>query len=139
MTMSETYNKPLPNEDDPFARPFWEHAKREELTIQRCDACGHRHFPPGALCPACLSDRQSQEVVSGKGTLLAWVRFHQVYWEGFRDEVPYDTCLVELDEGPVMITTLVGDIPGNLHAGARVEVVFDAITDNVTLPRFRLV
>jgi len=137
--MSETYNKPLPNEDDPFARLFWERARAGELTVQRCDACGHRHFPPGALCPACLSDQQSQEVVSGRGTLLSWVRFHQVYWEGFRDEVPYDACLIELDEGPVMISNLVGDLPDNLHAGARVEVVFDAVTDKVTLPRFKLV
>jgi uncharacterized OB-fold protein len=137
--MSEAYNKPLPDLDDPFARPFWEHARAGELTIQRCEACGHRHFPPTPLCPACLSDRQSQEVVSGNGTLLAWVRFHQVYWEGFRDEVPYDTCLVQLDEGPVMISNLVGKIPEDLHAGAKVTVVFEPVTGKVTLPRFKLV
>ncbi|WP_180899703.1 Zn-ribbon domain-containing OB-fold protein [Martelella soudanensis] len=77
-----SYDKPLPDLDDVHARPFWDHAARGELTIQRCNSCGDRHFPPTPICRVCLSETQSPEVVSGKGKILSWVTFHQIYWEG---------------------------------------------------------
>jgi uncharacterized OB-fold protein len=131
------YTKPMPV-DNVFARPFWAHAKAGGLVVQRCDACGHLHFPPGPVCPACLADSQSFQRVSGQGTLVSWVHFHRAYWEGFRDDLPYNVCLVRLAEGPIIISNLVGEPPGKLHAGAGVSVVFDAVSDELTLPRFKL-
>ncbi len=131
------YAKPLPKLDN-VNRGFWERACEEKLAVQRCVACGDRHFPPGPVCPACVGTEQDWEVVSGKGTLLSWVTFHRAYWDGFAPDLPYDVCLVQLDEGPMLVSNLVGTAGGEPKVGARVEVVFDRVTDEVTLPKFRL-
>lgn len=130
------YVKPLPTLD-PFTRPFWDLAREGKLAVQRCVACGHRHFPPGPVCPSCLAAEQSWDVVSGKATLLSWVTFHHPYWDGFAKELPYDVCLVQLDEGPLLVSNLVGTAGREVAVGERVEVVFEKATDTITLPKFR--
>jgi uncharacterized OB-fold protein len=130
------YDKPLPKIDT-LSRPFWELAKDHKLAVQRCDSCGDRHFPPSPVCPACLSKDQSWEVVSGRGTLFSWVTFHRAYWNGFARDLPYDVCLVELDEGPFFVSNLVSAPEGSIAVGDRVEVVFERATDEITLPKFK--
>lgn len=129
------YRKPLPT-IDPLNRPFWDLARQGKLSVQRCTACGDRHFPPGPVCPACLGDTQEWEVVSGKGTLLSWVTFHRAYWNGFAADLPYDVCLVQLDEGPLLVSNLVGASGDEVAAGDRLEVVFERATDEISLPKF---
>jgi len=136
MTTSAGYSKPLPRLD-PLIRPFWEHAKAGRLAVQRCDDCGDRHFPPSPICPACNSDRQSWTPVSGRGTLESWVAFHRAYWPGFQPDLPYDVCLVRLAEGPLLVSNLLGGAEG-AKLGAAVEVVFDPVTDTITLPKWKL-
>lgn len=132
-----TYRKPLPAMND-VTRGFWELAREEKLAVQRCLRCGDRHFPPAPVCPACLADDQQWEVVSGRGTLLSWVTFHRAYWDGFAPDLPYDVCLVALDEGPMLVSNLVETAGATVAVGNRVEVVFERVTDDVTLPKFRL-
>ncbi|MGE0725690.1 MAG: Zn-ribbon domain-containing OB-fold protein [Alphaproteobacteria bacterium] len=132
-----SYAKPLPRVDT-LSKPFWELAKDHKLAVQVCRDCGDRHFPPSPVCPACLSKDQEWEVVSGRGTLVSWVQFHRAYWPGFAPELPYDVCLVALDEGPMMVSNLVGAREGEAAVGARVEVAFDEVTDQFTLPKFTL-
>ena len=132
-----TYAKPLPRVDT-LTKPFWELAKDHKLAVQVCTECGDRHFPPSPVCPACLSKEQDWEVVSGRGTLVSWVQFHRAYWPGFTPDLPYDVCLVALDEGPMMISNLVGATDGDAAVGARVEVTFEKVTDGFTLPKFTL-
>jgi hypothetical protein len=134
---ASTYTKPLPN-NDPYSKPFWAHAKQGRLVVQRCDVCGDLHFPPGPVCPACLASNQSFQPVSGRGTLVSWVHFHHAYWDGFKGELPYTVCLVKLAEGPIMISNLLDEQPEKLHAGASVSVIFDAVSEDLTLPRFRI-
>lgn len=134
--MTSSYSKPMPSAD-PLVRPFWQHAQAGRLAVQACDDCGDRHFPPGPICPRCNSDRQSWQAVSGRGTLESWVAFHRAYWPGFAAELPYDVCLVRLAEGPLLVSNLVGGTAG-ARLGAAVEVVFDPVTDMVTLPKWRL-
>jgi uncharacterized OB-fold protein len=129
------YDKPLPKLDV-FNRPFWELARKGKLAIQRCADCGDHHFPPGPVCPQCLGDRLEWEVVSGNGTLLSWITFHKPYWTGFAKEVPYDVCLVQLDEGPLLVSNLVGVESGQVAVGQRVRVVFERATEEFTLPKF---
>jgi uncharacterized OB-fold protein len=129
------YRKPLPTVDT-LNRPFWDLARQGKLSVQRCAACGHRHFPPGPVCPACLGDKQEWEVVSGKGTLLSWVTFHRAYWNGFAGDLPYDVCLVQLDEGPLLVSNLVGASADDVAVGDRLEVVFERATDEISLPKF---
>lgn len=130
------YAKPLPKLDN-VNRGFWELAREEKLAVQRCVACGDRHFPPGPVCPACVGTEQEWEVVSGKGTLVSWVTFHRAYWDGFAPDLPYDVCVVQLDEGPMLVSNLVQTGGVAIAVGDRVEVVFDRVTDDVTLPKFR--
>jgi len=136
MSTHPGYTKPLPS-DEPLVRPFWEHARAGRLAVQACDDCGDRHFPPSPICPNCNSDKQSWQAVSGRGTLESWVAFHRAYWPGFADGLPYDVCLVKLAEGPLLVSNLVGGI-GGARLGAAVEVVFDRVTDTLTLPKWRL-
>lgn len=128
------YNKPLPRLDT-LNTPFWEGAKAGKLLLQHCPACGDTRFPPGPVCPRCLAGDQTWVEASGKGTLESWVDMHRAYWDGFKDELPYQVCLVRLAEGPVVVSNLV-DKTDNLRMGQAVTVVFDAVTEEVTLPRF---
>lgn len=129
------YDKPLPVVD-PDSKGYWEHARQHRLAVQHCVACGDKHFPPTPVCPNCLSDRQEWLQASGKATLVSWVKFHRAYWDGYREEVPYNACLVKLEEGPLVISNLAGGIPENARMGMPLRVVFDDLTDEFLLPRF---
>jgi uncharacterized protein len=127
-----TYDKPLPV-ITPLTRGFWDHARAHRLAMQACTQCGDIHFPPSPVCPRCLSDAQEWRVVSGKGKLESWVEYHRAYWPGFAAELPYRVCLVRLDEGPLLVSNLVGDTP---EIGAALTAVFEDVTAEVSLPKF---
>ncbi len=131
-----SYNKPLPKIDE-LNQGFWDNARAGRLSVQHCRSCGDKRYPPSPVCPKCLSPDQEWLVVSGKATLESWVDFHRAYWDGFKEDLPYRVCLVRLAEGPVMVSNLVGP-SDNARMGAAVEVVFDAVTEDVTLPKFKM-
>lgn len=131
-----SYDKPLPKIDE-LNRGFWDNARAGILSVQHCKACGDTRYPPSPVCPKCLSPDQDWLAVSGKGTLESWVDFHRAYWDGFKVDLPYRVCLVRLAEGPVMVSNLVGP-SDNARLGAPMEVVFDAVTEDVTLPKFKM-
>jgi uncharacterized OB-fold protein len=134
--MSETYNKPLPK-ITPLTQPFWDAAREGKLVVQACNSCKAVHFPPNPVCPNCLSSDQTWQPTSGRGTLESWVEFHRAYWDGFKGSLPYRVCLVRLEEGPLLASNLVGNSDA-AKLGAPVRVVFDKVTDEVTLPKFEL-
>ena len=129
-------NDPLPRLDT-LNEPFWAAAKQGKFMLQRCPSCGDIRFPPGPLCPRCLAGDQEWVEASGKGTLESWVDMHRAYWDGYKDDLPYRVCLVRLEEGPIVVSNLV-DKTDNLRMGQAVRGVFDAVTEDVTLPRFTL-
>ena len=133
--MSDTYDKPLPVKE-PLTDPYWALARLHQLSIQRCDECGHKHFPPTDVCPSCLADAQSFEVASGRGTLVSWVTFHRAYWDGFKPDLPYNCCLVRLEEGPLIVSNFRDQVPPDARMGLEVRAVFDDVTDAVSLVRF---
>jgi uncharacterized OB-fold protein len=133
--VSQSYDKPLPVKE-PLTDPYWALARQHELSIQRCDECGDRHFPPTDVCPSCLSDAQSWQVVSGRGTLVSWVVFHRAYWDGFKPDVPYNCCLVRLEEGPLIVSNIKDQVPADARMGMEVRAVFVDVTDDVSLVRF---
>ena len=132
------YRKPLPAVDR-LSRPYWEAARRHELRLQRCAACGAVRFPPKERCPACLNSVATWELMSGRGKVWSWIEMHQLYFAGFKDELPYVVLFVQLDEGPMMMSNLVGSDPARLRCEAPVEVAFVDATPTVTLPQFRLI
>jgi uncharacterized protein len=135
--MTEPYRKPLP-EPTPDTQPFWDGCKRHELRIQYCNDCAGYYFYPRQYCPRCLAGNTEWRTVSGEATLLTYVINHRPA-PGFEDEVPYVTAIVALAEGPHMMTTIVGAAPDpdELPPGLAVSVVFDDVTDTITLPKFR--
>ena len=131
-----SYDKPVPRITDED-RPFWEAARAHRLELPRCADCGHLRFPPYATCPKCLSERREWTEVSGRGTVWGYVVMRQPYLPGYRDELPYNVVLVELDEGPLLYGNLV-DLPHEqVRPGIPVEAVFDDVTDDLTLVRSR--
>lgn len=134
--MSSQYQKPLPAISQ-TTRPYWEAAKRHQLVMQRCQECGHYRHPPGETCPHCLCDRLIWERVSGRGTVYSWAVFHQVYHPAFADDAPYAVVVVELEEAVRLTTSLIDCSIENITIGMAVEVVFDDVSEEISLPRFR--
>ena len=130
------YAKPLPR-ITPDNGPFWEAARRHELRLQRCLDCGRVWYPPAPVCPSCLSDRHEWAPMSGRGTISSFVVFHKAWFPAFANETPYAVVQVELEEGPRLTANLVDVPPGEIRVGMPVTVVFDDITSDVTIPRFR--
>jgi len=136
--MNDNYQKPLPHIDE-VNRPFWEAAQRHKLILQKCQGCGHYRYPPGETCPRCLSDRLEWVKASGRGIVYTWAVVHQVYHPAFANDVPYAVVTVELEEGPRILTNLVDCHIEDIAIGIPVEVVFEDVTEEVTLPKFRLI
>lgn len=135
--MSEsTYKKPLPRPNR-LSAPYWEGAKAHELRIIRCTACAHSFLPPSDRCPRCLGKQIEWVKASGHGKVWSWVVFHQRYFAAFEEDLPYDVAYVELDEGPRLMTNLIDCDPADIRCDMPVEVVFDDVTPEVTLPKFR--
>jgi len=136
MADDKRYKKPLPRIDEE-SKGFWEACQRHELYLQQCGVCGTRRYYPRALCPACLSDDIVWVLSSGKGTVYTYTVTYQNQSAGFRDELPYVLAYVELDEGVRLLTNIVGCAPQDVKIGMPVEVTFDAVTPEITLPKFR--
>jgi len=135
--MSEsTYKKPLPRPNK-LSRPYWEGAKAHELRVVRCTVCGHKFLPAADRCPKCLSKDLEWIKASGRGKVWSWVVFHQRYFAAFEDDLPYNVAYVELEEGPRLMTNLVDCDPSLIRCDMPVEVVFDDVTPEITLPKFR--
>ena len=129
------YQKPLPA-PTLDSKGFWDGCKRHEILIQRCKDCGTLRHYPRPMCPKCNSMNTEWVKVSGKGKIYTWTVVHQPAHPAFT-EVPYAVVIVELEEGVRMTSNMVGCQPDDLYIGMPVEVVFDDVTDEVTLPKFR--
>jgi uncharacterized OB-fold protein len=130
------YLKPLPV-PSPESRPFWDACRRHELRLPRCSACSAYWFPPSGVCPECLSDQFEWALASGRGEVFSFVVMHRVYHKGFADDVPYPVALVALEEGPHFLSNVVDCALDEIRIGMPVQVVFDDVTDEHTLPKFR--
>ena len=124
--------KPEPTE---LSRPFWDALRDGHLVFQRC-GCGHAFLPARRHCPACLRPDPRWERASGKGRLVSWVVYHTAYHPAFESRLPYNVALVELAEGPRLLTNIV-DPSEALVADAPVELKIEWEGD-AALARFRL-
>ena len=127
--------KPVPIAS-PESAPFWQAAKEHRLLIPRCNACKKFWFPPSQLCPHCLSADTGWEAVSGRGRIYSFVVFHRVYHPAFAGEVPYVVAIVELEEGPRMLTNIVGMPVDQVRCNMPVTVVFDDVSSELSVPKF---
>ncbi|WP_428934819.1 Zn-ribbon domain-containing OB-fold protein [Streptomyces sp. ACT015] len=111
-------------EADAFTRAYWEAAAGGRLLLRRCGACGRAHHYPREFCPHCWSEDVTWETASGLATLYTWSVVHRNDLPPFRDRTPYVAAVVDLAEGPRMMTELVGADGDLLRAGARLRVAF---------------
>ncbi|HEX9810245.1 MAG TPA: Zn-ribbon domain-containing OB-fold protein [Alphaproteobacteria bacterium] len=130
-----SYLKPLPY-PSAESRPFWEAARRHRLMVQKCGRCGRFRFPPAARCPHCLAAEHEWTEVSGRGRVFSFVTYHRLYHEGWDGEIPYVVAVIELEEGPRLLSTVTGVAPNEVRCDMPVRVVFDDVTEDVTLPKF---
>jgi uncharacterized OB-fold protein len=129
--------RPLP-QPTPETQTFWDGTRAGELRLQRCDDCRKIYFPPRPFCPACASRAVSTFAASGRGTLHSYVINHRSAPDsGF--EPPYSIAVVELEEGPRMLTNIVevDQTPEALVLDMPVEAVFEPMNEQITLPLFR--
>jgi hypothetical protein len=131
---SVRFDLPTP---DPATQRWWDAAREGRLLVKRCADCGRAHFYPRPFCPHCWSENVDWEQASGRGTLYTWSVVHQNDLPPFNERVPYVAAIVELEEGPRMMTNIVDCDPAELTVGMPVEVVFRPETDDVTLAVFR--
>ena len=118
-------------------RAYWEGCGREELVLQRCRECKTVQHRPRALCVSCFSDSIEHFVASGRGTVHTYTVTEQNQAPPFRECLPYVLAYVELDEGPRLLTNVVGCEPGDVRIGMPVQVDFVATGDGLAVPRFR--
>jgi uncharacterized OB-fold protein len=129
--------RPMP-EPTELTQAFWDAARRHELVAQRCSECSAwRHYPQ-LRCPTCLSGAWEWAPLSGRGTVHTFTITHQAFHAHWQNRVPYAIAIVELDEGIRMVSDVPSEELEDLHIGALVEVVFEQISDEITLPRFRI-
>ena len=136
--MTTEYRKPLPNPlHEEASRPFWEAAKRHELMLPRCRKCGQLFFYPRETCPVCLAADVDWEKASGRGRLYSFTVIHQPGNPVFTPETPYVYAMVQLEEGPRLISNLVDCRPEDAKVDMPVVAVYDDVTPEWTLVKFR--
>lgn len=134
--MSGAAERPLPVANAE-TRELLAGTRRGELLLQRCGDCGGYRFIPRKFCDQCGSLAWNWRPASGRGELISFATVHQVFHAGFVDRVPYRIGVVELAEGPRLITALLADPQQELRAGLPVRVDFEQRTEEITMPIFR--
>jgi len=131
-----SYNKPLPiiNDDN---RRYWEYCKQHELRMQKCTNCGYIRFPAGILCPRCHSMDARWVKLSGRGKIYSFVVYRMSYHPSYANDIPYNVAVIQLTEGPRMESNITGIKVEDLKVDMPVEVYFDDVTAEVSLPKFR--
>jgi uncharacterized OB-fold protein len=133
----EDYGKPVP-EPSNESRPFWAGLHQHRLLLQRCTQCFRVRHYPRPVCDACYSMQFDWIEASGRGTIHSWTVTHHAFHFGFKRDLPYVTVVVDLEEGVRMNAILVDGPQAPLAIGAPVAIVYDDVTADLTLPRFRL-
>lgn len=133
MSNDATTPYPVP-EPTEFTRGFWDACQEKKLIVHVCNDCGHRFLPGAPNCPECWSAAISLQSVSGQGQIFSFAVYRRTYHPAI--PAPYVVALIELVEGPRLVSNVVGCSPEEVEIGMPVEVLFEA-EDGFMLPRFR--
>ena len=128
--------RPLP-EITPLTEPFWRAAKERRLVVQRCDECAAHQFPPEVACVRCGWMRVSWIEVSGRATLYSWTVGHPPLLPYFAERAPWPVAIVQLEEGPRMVTNLAGVPVEEYEIGMALVADYEDVDEGVTLVVFR--
>lgn len=128
----------IPPQPTNASRPFWDACQEHRLVLQQCGGCEQYIFYPAYVCPHCGDDRLEWQQVSGRGRVHSFSIIHHPADPVFAESTPYVLALIELEEGPTMMSNIVGENRFDTAIGDAVEVVFEN-AGGFTLPRFRRV
>jgi uncharacterized OB-fold protein len=120
--MSSELPVPIVNAD---SAPYWEGARRDQLLLQQCTDCQTFRFFPRYLCTHCGSEKVEWVEVSGRGTVHSFTIVHRAAFPAFQARTPYVVALVDLAEGPRMMTNIIGEDALGVDIGEVVQVVFE--------------
>ena len=134
--MAEISDRPVPV-PSPETQPFWDGCARGELLLQQCKSCQTYWHPPAPLCPNCLSRDYEWTPASGKCTVYTYSVVHQAFRRVWEPLVPYVLAVVELAEGPHLLTNVVEIAPEQVHIGMGVTLTFQSVSETMSLPLFR--
>jgi uncharacterized OB-fold protein len=129
--------KALP-QPTPISAPFWQAAREGRLVVQRCEHCGHRQHYPRSLCTRCGGERLGWHECSGRGRVKTFTVIRRAVSAAYEPDVPYVVALVELEEGPTLMSNVVGPTAQAVRIGSPVRVRFDAWTPELSVPVFVL-
>jgi uncharacterized OB-fold protein len=130
------YNKPLPGLDG-LSAEFYAFCKQQRLHFQRCSACRTFRHVPREMCAECNSFEWEWVASTGKGTVFTWTVIERALHPAFADATPMAPVVVEMEEGVRLLANMLDCPPAELAMGMPVEIAYEAVTDEVTLPRFR--
>jgi uncharacterized OB-fold protein len=120
-----------------WSQPFWDAARQHRLVLRKCSACGYIDHPPYLYCTNCHADEHEWIEASGKAVLATYaINIFGVPFP-FWVDLPYVVALVDLPEGPRMISNIVDCEHDQIVNGMELEVVFDDVTDEITMPKWR--
>lgn len=134
--MTDAMRFDLPTIEDE-TRPFWEGTRAGKLLLRSCTACGAVHYYPRPFCPTCWSDDVEWVEAVGRATLYTHSTVHMNDLPPFGERVPYVAAVVELEEGPRMMTEVIDCPVEDLAVGMALELTFRELTDEVTIAIFR--
>ena len=126
--------EPFVNAD---SEAYWAAAKEGRLVLQQCIDCGHLDFMPRHVCPKCWSENRTWTDSTGTGIVHSFSIVHRAPLAAFREDCPYVVALIDLAEGPRMMTNIVGDDALRVAIGDRVEICFE-VRGEAKVPQFRL-
>jgi len=123
---------------NPWAKPFWDAAREGRLVYQRCKDCGTNIFYPRIACTNCFSDNLEWVQSSGKGTIYSYTVVESNCPSAFVGDLPFVIAIVKLQEkGVQMLSNIVGCDPKEVRCDMPVEVLFEKLTDDISLPKFK--
>jgi len=120
-----------------WTEPYWKAARERKLMIQRCKDCKKHIFYPRICCPFCFSDQIEWVEASGKGKVHSYTVVQNNPPSAFVKDVPFIIAIVKLEEKVQMLTNIVGCDPEQVKCDMPVEVTFERVNDEITLPKFR--
>ncbi|MEQ8652478.1 MAG: Zn-ribbon domain-containing OB-fold protein [Kiloniellales bacterium] len=123
--------------EDALTRPYWEGARKGQLLVQQCRACGHLWHPPVPICPKCQAKDYEWQPMSGRGRVYSFTVVHHPAHVAVADKVPYLVALVTLEEGPRMVANIMDTPIETVAVDMPVSLTFQEIAPGVVLPQFR--
>lgn len=121
----------------PETEVYWQGCRKHELLLQRCTQCNKFQFYPRIICANCTSENLEWVKATGRGRVLTFTIVRRAVSEAYAADVPYVVALIQLDEGPKMMSNVVQCDPETLVVGSPVQVVFEDWSDEISVPQFR--